>query len=69
MYSRKPRYWSPYSRYDRYRYYDYYHPYSNQYYNSQYSNIDQQMINYGYMSNVNQYAYQNQIYDSRYRYR
>lgn len=65
-----------YSRYpyDRYRYdynryrYDY-DRYRDFYYNTQYGRIDQNLINYGYMSNVNQianlYQYMSDLYRPR----
>lgn len=68
-YNRYPRYYDhDYYYYDRYRDH-YYDRYSDYYYDSQYSIIDQDIINYGYMYDVNQIAYQYQYmngYRTRY---
>ena len=51
--------------YDRYRYYDRY-----DYYGSQYGRINQNILNYGYMNNVNQianlYQYMADLYRRKY---
>ena len=62
--------WYYYPRYyDRRRYYDdyYYRPYRNLIYDSQFSNVNQSIYNSGWMNDVYQNSYVNQIMAPRRR--